>query len=179
MQIASRLLRFGPNELDLGRYELRRGGRRLPLSRLPMEFLILLVEERGKLVLRDQIVSRLWADPHSGEGVQGINNAVNRIRAVLNDDAAHPRFIETVVGKGYRFIAEVKEVEAYSGDLSAIDPVSASPAVESPSMIEEEPNLSWAPKQDPGLKRGRLVVLVGLVSALLLAIFAVVFWSIR
>ena len=110
MKTAPKVFRFARNELDLGRYELRRGGRRLPLSRMPMEFLILLLERRGQLVTREEIVARLWPDPHSVDIVQGINSAVNRIRAVLNDDAAKPRFIETVVGKGYRFIADVEVV---------------------------------------------------------------------
>ncbi len=76
-----------------------------------MEFLILLVEERGNLVPREKIAEHLWPDSGSVDVVQGINAAVKRIRAVLNDDAAKPRFIETVVGKGYRFIADVEEID--------------------------------------------------------------------
>ncbi len=111
LKTASKVFRFGHNELDLGRYELRRADRRLPLSRMPMEFLILLVEKHGKLVEREEIAARLWPDSSSVDVVQGINAGVKRIRAVLNDDAAKPRFIETVVGKGYRFIADVEEIE--------------------------------------------------------------------
>ncbi len=112
LKTASKVFRFEHNELDLGRYELRRAGIRLPLSRMPMEFLILLLESRGKLVTREEIAAHLWPDSGSVDVVQGINAAVKRIRAVLNDDAAKPRFIETVVGKGYRFIANVEEIEA-------------------------------------------------------------------
>ncbi len=75
-----------------------------------MEFLILLLERRGQLVTREEIVSRLWPNPQSIDIGQGINTAVNRIRAVLNEDAAKPLFIETVVGKGYRFTADVEEI---------------------------------------------------------------------
>jgi len=108
----SRVFRFERNVLDVPRYELRRGGRPLRLSRIPMEFLILLVEQRGKLVERETIAAHLWpADKVSVDVTQGINSAVKRIRAVLNDDVAKPRFIETVVGKGYRFIANVECVE--------------------------------------------------------------------
>lgn len=96
----------------MARYELRRGSRVLRLSRIPMEFLILLVEQRGKLVERETIAAHLWpSDKVSVDVTQGINSAVKRIRAALNDDAAKPRFIETVVGKGYRFIADVECVE--------------------------------------------------------------------
>lgn len=75
-----------------------------------MEFLILLLERCGQLVTREEIVSRLWPNPQSIDIGQGINTAVNRIRAVLNEDAAKPLFIETVVGKGYRFTADVEEI---------------------------------------------------------------------
>lgn len=112
MKIAPKVFRFDRYELDLGRYDLRRAGRRVPLSRMPMEFLILLVEERGNLVSREKIATHLWPDAGSVDVVQGTNAAVKRIRAVLNDDAAKPRFIETVVGKGYRFIAQVEELDA-------------------------------------------------------------------
>jgi DNA-binding winged helix-turn-helix (wHTH) protein len=108
LKTASKVFRFERNELDLGYYELRRAGRRLPLSRMPMEFLIVLLERRGKLVTREEIAAQLWPDSGLVDVVGGINTAVNRIRAVLNDDAAKPRFIETVVGKGYRFIAPVE-----------------------------------------------------------------------
>lgn len=106
-----RIYRFERNVLDLDRYELLRAGRRLPLSRMPMELLILLMEQRGKLVTRDEIAARMWVAPESVDVMRGINTAVNRLRAVLNDDAAKPRFIETVVGKGYRFVANVEIVE--------------------------------------------------------------------
>ena len=76
-----------------------------------MELLILLLERRGQLITREEIVARLWPNPDSIDIIQGINTAVNRIRAVLNDDAGKPRFIETVVGKGYRFIADLEELE--------------------------------------------------------------------
>lgn len=72
-----------------------------------MELLILLVERQGKLVSRDEIAERLW-----GKGVfldveHGINTAVRKIRLILRDDSENPRFLETVVGKGYRFSAPV------------------------------------------------------------------------
>jgi DNA-binding winged helix-turn-helix (wHTH) protein len=118
---AAKVFRFERNELDVESYELRRAGRRLRLSRIPMEFLILLVEQRGKLVEREAIAARLWqSDAVSVDVVQGINSAMKRIRAALNDDATKPRFIETVVGKGYRFIAEVESVEVESPPLAPL-----------------------------------------------------------
>ena len=77
------------------------------LEKLPMELLILLVERRGELVSREEIAARLW-----GKGVfldvdRSINTAVNKVRFALRDDPEKPRFVETVVGKGYRFAAPV------------------------------------------------------------------------
>lgn len=125
MKTAAKVFRFERNELDLDRYVLRRAGKRLPLSRMPMEFLILLLERRGSLVTREEIAARVWPVPESVDIVQGINTAVNRIRSVLNDDAAKPRFIETVVGKGYRFIAQVEEID--DGPATSLAATTAAP----------------------------------------------------
>src|ERR1700722_10036135 len=110
MQTSAKVFRFERNELDIDRYELRRMGKRVRLSRSLTELLRLLVERRGKLVTRDEIAAHLWTNPEMVDVMQGINTAVNRLRGALNDDPSKPRFIETVVGKGYRFIAEVEEI---------------------------------------------------------------------
>jgi Tol biopolymer transport system component/DNA-binding winged helix-turn-helix (wHTH) protein len=101
--------RFGPYELDLSRYDLRRGEHRVPLARAPMDLLVLLVQRRYTLLSREEIAARLWAAPGMVDVDQGINTAIRRIREVLLDDPAKPCYVETVIGKGYRFIAEVKE----------------------------------------------------------------------
>lgn len=73
-----------------------------------MEFLTLLVERRGELVTRGDIAGRLWGADQPGDAERGINTAVRKIRHALGDDADRPRFVETVVGKGYRFVAAVE-----------------------------------------------------------------------
>ncbi len=99
-------------ELDLGRYELRRHGRRLKLERKPMELLIFLVSRRDQLVSRDDIVKKLWRCDLFVETEPSINNTVRKIRAALGDNPAKPRFLETVVGKGYRFIGPLRVIDA-------------------------------------------------------------------
>ena len=94
-------------ELDLRPRRLRRGTRTLKLERIPLEILFLLVECRGEVVSRDQIVSRIW-----GEGVfldtdNSIRGAIRKLRRVLKDDADAPRFIQTVTGQGYRLIEPI------------------------------------------------------------------------
>jgi DNA-binding winged helix-turn-helix (wHTH) protein/tetratricopeptide (TPR) repeat protein len=94
-------------ELDLGRYELRRQGRRIKLEKKPMELLIFLVSRREQLVSRQEIVGKLWGSDLFIDTEPNINNIVRKIRSALGDDPLRPRFLETVVGKGYRFIGPV------------------------------------------------------------------------
>jgi DNA-binding winged helix-turn-helix (wHTH) protein/tetratricopeptide (TPR) repeat protein len=102
----------GEIELDLGRYELRRRGRRVKLEKKPMELLILLVARREQLVSRKDIVSKLWRSNLFIDTEPSINNIVRKIRAALGDNPAEPRFLETVIGKGYRFIGPVRVIDA-------------------------------------------------------------------
>jgi TolB-like protein/DNA-binding winged helix-turn-helix (wHTH) protein/Flp pilus assembly protein TadD len=117
------LLTFGEDfELDLRACELRRSGVALKLEPTPFGILALLLEQRGELVTREQIVERIW-----GKGVfldtdNGINGAIRKIRLVLNDDPEQPRFIQTITGKGYRFIAPVVEPGETLHRLHVIEP---------------------------------------------------------
>jgi DNA-binding winged helix-turn-helix (wHTH) protein/tetratricopeptide (TPR) repeat protein len=99
-------------ELDLGRYELRRMGRRVKLEKKPMELLIFLVGRREQLVSRSEIVTKLWRSDLFVDTEPNINNIVRKIRTALGDNSAKPRFLETVVGKGYRFIGPVRVIDA-------------------------------------------------------------------
>jgi TolB-like protein/DNA-binding winged helix-turn-helix (wHTH) protein/Tfp pilus assembly protein PilF len=99
--------RFEEFDLDLERYELRRSGLAVKLERIPMELLILLLQNNGKLVRRDAINRRLWGENTYQDTDHSVNTAVNKLRYILRDDPRDPRFIQTVVGQGYRFIAEV------------------------------------------------------------------------
>lgn len=99
-------------ELDLGRYELRRLGRRVRLEKKPMDLLIYLVSRREQLVSRKDIVGKLWRSDLFVDTESSVNNIVRKIRTALGDDSAKPRFLETVVGKGYRFIGPVRVIDA-------------------------------------------------------------------
>jgi len=107
-------IRFGDDfELDLRAYELRSGGIPLKMKPIPMELLLFLIERRGELVTREQIVDRVWGQGVFFDSDNSINNAISKIRQVLRDDAEQPQFIQTITGKGYRFIASVVEVEPH------------------------------------------------------------------
>jgi len=104
------LFRFGEFECNPLAYELRRRGRRKALARQPMELLLLLLERHGALVSRDAIAERLWSDSVFVDVDAGIHSAILRVRRVLGDTSKSPKFVETVPGKGYRFIAHVSRV---------------------------------------------------------------------
>ena len=94
--IAANVVRFGDEfELDLRAYELRRSGKALKLERIPMELLLLLLERRGQLVTREQIVDRIWGKDVFVDTDNSINAAVRKIRQVLQDDPEQPRYVQT------------------------------------------------------------------------------------
>jgi TolB-like protein/DNA-binding winged helix-turn-helix (wHTH) protein len=115
--------RFAEFQLDCASFELRRQGRaqkseRVSLERIPMELLILLLERRGSVVTRQEIVDRLWGKDVFVDTEHGINTAIRKIRQALKDDPDNPRFVLTVSGKGYRFVAENTEDRKISGRSS-------------------------------------------------------------
>ena len=108
--MAAELVRFEDFELDLRSYQVRRSGHTVRLERIPMEVLFLLVERRGQLVTREEIIEKLWGKNAFLDTDNAINTAIRKIRQVLKDDPEQPRFVQTVTGRGYRFIAQVAEV---------------------------------------------------------------------
>jgi TolB-like protein len=102
--------RFGDFELDIAAYELRRGGQPIHLECHPMDLLILLVERRRQLVSRADIVKRLWDSSVFVDVETGVNTAIRKLRQALRDSRESPAFVETISGKGYRFIASVNSV---------------------------------------------------------------------
>src|SRR5438093_2756095 len=108
-------------ELDLARYQVRRGGRVERLEKLPMELLILLAERRGQLVTRAEIVERLWGKDVFVDADAAINTAVRKVRRALGDDPDAPQFLETVVGKGYRFVGPITVIPGAEATPSAPD----------------------------------------------------------
>ena len=83
-------IQFGEDfELDLRSYELRRAGRVLKLERIPMELLLLLIEGRGQLVTRGQIIERIWGKDVFLDTDNSINAAIRKIRQVLKDDSSN------------------------------------------------------------------------------------------
>jgi TolB-like protein/DNA-binding winged helix-turn-helix (wHTH) protein len=101
-------VRFGVFEADTLAGELRKHGLRLKLSEQPFQILIMLLARPGEIVSREDLRDRLWPSDTFVDFDHGLNNAVMRLREVLGDSSEHPRFIETLPRKGYRFIAPVE-----------------------------------------------------------------------
>jgi TolB-like protein/DNA-binding winged helix-turn-helix (wHTH) protein/Tfp pilus assembly protein PilF len=102
-------VRFGESfELDFDRRQLRRYGQPVRLERIPLDILILLVDRRGEIVARDEIIARVWGGGTYLDTDNAINGSIRKIRQVLKDNPEEPKYIQTVTGKGYRFVADVQ-----------------------------------------------------------------------
>ena len=101
------IFRFGDFELDGRSRELRRRGRRLRVQQQPLQILTMLVAAPGDVVTREELRERIWGTSTHVDFDRGINKAITRLRQLLGDDAARPRFIETLPKRGYRFVADV------------------------------------------------------------------------
>ena len=96
---------FGSFELDRRSGELLKAGSRLRLQEDPLRVLEALLDRAGDIVTREELQRRLWPDDTFVDFDNGLNSAINRLRAALGDRADKPRFVETVGRRGYRFIA--------------------------------------------------------------------------
>jgi DNA-binding winged helix-turn-helix (wHTH) protein len=107
--VLEKKVRFDDYQLDYGRFQLCRRGIPIRLEGLPLQLLMFLVENRGQLVTREQISGELWNKDVFVDVEQGINTAIRKIRRALADDAGEPQYLQTVVGRGYRFVAPTAE----------------------------------------------------------------------
>ena len=106
---------FGDFTFDPASGELTRDGRKVRLQRQPSRLLELLIARRGAVVTRDEIRQALWgADTHV-DFERSLNFCVAKLRAALRDDAASPRFVETVPTRGYRFVAACEAASTEPG----------------------------------------------------------------
>jgi DNA-binding winged helix-turn-helix (wHTH) protein len=120
-----RIIRFGVFEVDLQEAELRQSGLRQKLSPQAFEVLRAMLERPGELVTREELRERLWPGNITVDYELGLKKSINRIREVLGDSSDHPRFIETVPRRGYRFVASIQEYEPFaSGTGSAAEKIS-------------------------------------------------------
>jgi TolB-like protein/Flp pilus assembly protein TadD len=106
------VFRFGPFELDAAAYQLRDSGVPVKIEHRAMQLLICLVEHHGQLIGRNELVDRLWGSDVFVDVEAGINTAVRKVRSALGDSTERPQYLETVTGKGYRFVGAVETATA-------------------------------------------------------------------
>jgi eukaryotic-like serine/threonine-protein kinase len=140
-------LAFGPFEVNALSGELVKHGSRVRLPKQPFQILLSLLEQPGELVTREQLLAKIWGDGTFVDFEHSLNAAMNRLRQSLGDSAEKPRYIETVPGRGYRFIGALER------QASTTVPIAAEP------VIRKEPRQRRA-----GLWWSLAVALVGLLS---------------
>ena len=97
-------VRFGLFEANFQTGELRKEGVKIRLGRQPLKLLALLLERPGQLRTRDEIRQQLWGNNVFVNFDQSLNKAVHQLRDALRDNAADPRYIQTIPERGYKFI---------------------------------------------------------------------------
>jgi eukaryotic-like serine/threonine-protein kinase len=130
---APRVVRFGVFQCDLIARELYRNGIRVKLADQPFRLLAMLLERPGQVVTRQELQERLWPDSSFGDFDDGLNTAVNKLRAALDDEAESPRFVETLPRRGYRFVARIADQEPSAAP--ARTPTAGAHSVESASQM--------------------------------------------
>jgi len=140
------LVKFGDGlELNRSSYELRRSGRVLKLERIPLDILFLLVERKGQLVTREDIIEEIWGKDVFLDTDSSINGAIRKIRHALKDDPENPAFVQTVTGKGYRFIALVTEAAAPNpeGGVKKLESTVVIQEARATLATRPEPRMFW------------------------------------
>lgn len=109
------VVRFGPFELWPETQELRKHGIPVRLSGQAIQVLVMLTARPGRLVTRDELRKKLWPGDSFGDFDHGLNAAVNKLRGKLGDSATTPKYVETLAGRGYRFIFGIQRPDGGAG----------------------------------------------------------------
>lgn len=165
---------FGEFELNLETAELRSKGSKSILPGQPFQVLVTLLDRPGRLVTREELKKQLWPSDTFVDFDVSLNKAVNRLRDALKDSVEHPRFIETLPRKGYRFIGVVENGHLQPG--SEHRPAPASP-IEPASFQKITSNETQRPASRPyGLWYIRaLIAILGVA----IAVYVIFKWQLR
>jgi DNA-binding winged helix-turn-helix (wHTH) protein len=101
------LARFGLHEADLQQRILTKSGLRIRVQDQPFQAQSLFLERHGEIVTRGGIRQALWPADTYAEFYDGLNTAIKKVRTAFGDTADNPRFIETILRRGNRFVAPV------------------------------------------------------------------------
>ncbi len=118
-----RVTRFGLFEVDLQVGELRKCGLRIKLQEKPFQILARLLEQPGAMVTRQELRQRLWPADTFVDFERSLNTGIRKLRAALGDDPDNPRFVETLLRRGYRFIAPIEGIRPAEKIMLAVLPL--------------------------------------------------------
>ncbi|MDX6457565.1 MAG: hypothetical protein QOE55_1262 [Acidobacteriaceae bacterium] len=116
------LFRFGPFQVNSDSGELLKNGNRVKLQEQPFRLLVILLENAGEVVTRDDLRHRIWRDDTFVDFDSSLRVAVGKLREALGDDAENPRYVETIPKRGYRFLARIENGEP-AGAAASITPI--------------------------------------------------------
>jgi cholera toxin transcriptional activator len=183
-ETTGRVFRFGVFEVNEATGELRKQGIRIKLHSQPFRVLVMLLERPSELVTRDEMRQQLWGEDTFVDFDHGLNTAVNKLREALGDLASQPRHVETISGRGYRFIAPVTLAASVSSmsaapvataNGAAVSPINGKPAL--PVLSAEDGpqrlrgNLLTDPHELPRASRTLVRALLMLIQAMYLAFY--------
>ncbi|MGA9882353.1 MAG: winged helix-turn-helix domain-containing protein [Candidatus Acidiferrales bacterium] len=160
-RLAHGVARFGVYQVDFRAGELHKSGIKVKLTDQPFRLLAVLLECRGQLVTRQELREQLWPNYEYGEFDDGLNTAINRLRATLDDSAENPRFIETVPRHGYRFIAPVEfDAQSPAPPAPSASSLPASAAAAEHVTASSLPATSSAPRAFARLAGSAAIIII-------------------
>jgi DNA-binding winged helix-turn-helix (wHTH) protein/TolB-like protein/cytochrome c-type biogenesis protein CcmH/NrfG len=178
---AKRLYQFGPFRLDAAERLLQRDGRPVPLTPKSFEVLLVLVENSGHIVEKDELIERVWSDTFVEEG--NLKATVSMLRKALEDGAGERQYIETVPRRGYRFVPAVIEPPDEGAELILERHTRSRIVTEQEEQVEESPDkvlspeVLWAPgpqQQSSGRRLSRALSIIILPMIGLTLIYALI-----
>ena len=161
-------IRFGVFELDLRTRELRKSGGKVHIQEQPLCVLVSLLERPGELVTRDELRQKIWQSDTFVDFDTALNKAVAKIRDVLGDSAASPRFVETLPKRGYRFIAPMEK--------TALEPMGPEPFPAAAVPEAMLPAGAQPPRSAFGYRLRAKLAVAGLAALAILSVIAWVRW---
>jgi DNA-binding winged helix-turn-helix (wHTH) protein len=174
-----RVFRFGVFEADESSGELRKQGLRVKLHSQPFQVLLMLLERPSDLVTREEMRQRIWGEETFVDFDHSLNSAISKIRIALNDSSAQPRYVETVAGKGYRFIAPVSQVSTSQTCESQATIDQPTPAAVAADVSAPARSLLSTPEELPAVPRKLVAMLLVLIQLLYLSFYLTALANLR
>jgi DNA-binding winged helix-turn-helix (wHTH) protein/Tol biopolymer transport system component len=178
--------RFGQFEVNAASGELFKSGKHVKLQEQPFRLLVVLLENAGNVVSREDLRARIWPEDTFVDFDGSLRVAVRKLREALGDDAENPRYVETIPKRGYRFLAPETHPELVIGGIGELraGPLSAEIAAredgridapDAPLVHRSNRSRRWMLTFGMSLRR----LHISLIAISLVAVSAAVFWFLK